>query len=126
MKIKWLFYFFSLLFFLNIAGCHVISEYLSKRGSKPDTTPYEKGAITIAWDSSTDPEVAGYRIYYGFSPKRYDNSVDIGKPAELSPGIIEYTLMNLAKGKQYYIAVVALNKQKQQSHFSVEINGVAK
>ncbi len=101
-------------------------EYLSKRSSKIDTPSYEKGTITIAWDSSNDPNVAGYRVYYGFSPKNYSNSINIEKPLESSSGTIQHTLINLAKGKQYYITVVALNKNNQQSNFSVEVSGVAK
>jgi len=90
------------------------------------TIPDEKGVITIAWDSSDDPDLTGYKVYYGFSQKKYDNSVNIGKPSESSPGIIKYTLTNLVKGKKYYIAVVAVNKYNKQSGFSVEVSGVAK
>jgi fibronectin type 3 domain-containing protein len=137
-------------FFLNIIGCDILNEYLAYRklhfGTLSDekgvttakgkevrapkekevTVPIEKGAITIAWDSSDDPDLTGYKVYYGSSPKEYDNSVNIGKPPESSPGIMKYSLTNLVKGKKYYIAVVAVNKNNKQSGFSAEVSGVAK
>ncbi len=142
MIIKWVFYTLSVLFFLNTIGCHIITEYLAKRSSKVNTSykmdevackaasgisasATAKGKITVAWDINKDEKVAGYKVYYGLSSREYKNCVDIGNPAEVSPGAIKYTLINLEEGKKYYIAVVAYDKNNNKSAFSSEISAIA-
>ncbi len=143
MRIKWAFYILSVLFFLNIIGCHIITEYLAKRSTKVNTS-YERdeisckaasaisasatldGRITIAWDLSVDEKVLGYRIYYGLSSQKYKDCVDIGSPTESSPGVVKYTLINLEKGKRYYIAVIAYGENNKKSVFSSEVTAFAK
>jgi hypothetical protein len=142
MRIKWAFYILSGLFFLNIIGCHIITDYLSKRSSKVNpshemdeisckaasaisvSSPVN-GRITIAWDINTDDKLAGYRLYYGLSSKKYMNCIDIGRPTESSPGVVKYTLTDLERGKKYYIAVVAYDTNNNRSDFSSEISGLA-
>ena len=34
--------------------------------------------VTLAWDPDTDPNLAGYRIYYGLLMDQYSSSVDAG------------------------------------------------
>jgi len=82
--------------------------------------------ITIAWDPNKEPELAGYRIYYGTASGSYKSCVDIGNPPKSPSGLIEYTLSGLDKGKKYYIAVIAYEKNKDTSGFSSEVSGVAK
>jgi hypothetical protein len=36
------------------------------------------GAITVAWDANTQPELAGYKLYYDTAPNSHSNSVDVG------------------------------------------------
>jgi hypothetical protein len=142
MRVKFAFYILSLLFFLNIIGCHVITEYLSKRSSKIKTSygrdeisckpasavsvsATMNGNIKIAWDNTSDDKLEGYKIYYGFSPREYMNCVDIGSPTESSAGVIKYTLIGLKRGGKYYIAVVAYDKNHNKSAFSSEVSAVA-
>ena len=142
MRIRFTFYILSLLFFLNIFGCHVITEYLSKRSSKVNTSygrdeisckpasavsvsATMNGSIKIAWDINTDEKLAGYKVYYGISSKKYENCVDIGSPTESSPGVIKYTLIDLEREKRYYIAIIAYDKNNNKSVFSSEVSAVA-
>ena len=87
------------------------------------------GIITIAWDSNTEPHLAGYEVHYGTSsgktPREYPKCVDVGKATESAPGVTQYNLTGLVKGKRYYIAVIAYSNQLR-SKFSNEVNGVAK
>jgi hypothetical protein len=34
--------------------------------------------VTLAWDANTEPDLAGYMIYYGFTSRSYDWVVDVG------------------------------------------------
>ena len=34
--------------------------------------------IKLAWDPSTESDLAGYKVYYGTSSKSYGGSVDVG------------------------------------------------
>jgi fibronectin type 3 domain-containing protein len=74
--------------------------------------------IRLAWDANTEPDVAGYKIYYGTSSKSYTGSVDVGN-------VTSYTLTGLTQGQTYYIAVTAYNTSGSESNYSGEVSGVA-
>jgi len=87
------------------------------------------GRITIAWDSNTEPNLRGYRVFYGTSPGKYRHCVDVGKAAESAPSGVKYTLSGLVKGERYYIAVIAYPSNEAlvgTSGYSNEVNSVAK
>ncbi len=84
------------------------------------------GTIKASWKANIEEDVVGYRIFYGTSPGKYKNCIDVGKVTESFPGVIEYSVTGLVKGKRYYLAVVAVDKSGRQSGFSVEASGVAK
>ncbi len=86
----------------------------------------ENGTITIEWDSNKEPKLAGYRVFYGTSPGKYKNCVDVGKATESSPGATRYTLTGLNKGKRYYLAIIAYDTFHNTSDFSKEVSAVAK
>jgi fibronectin type 3 domain-containing protein len=60
--------------------------------------------LTLAWDPNTEPDVAGYRVYYGLLSDQYSNSVDVGNQTS-------YTLSNLPDGKTYYMAATAYDRE---------------
>jgi len=60
--------------------------------------------VTLAWDPNTEPELAGYRIHYGFLSDQYSSSVDVGNQTS-------YTLSNLGDGKTYYFAATAYDRE---------------
>lgn len=74
--------------------------------------------IKLAWDPNTEPDLAGYRIYWGKSSRSYENSVDVGN-------VTQYTLTGLTAGETYFIAATAYNFSNMESDFSNEVSGVA-
>jgi hypothetical protein len=115
----------SAVFLVSITGCGG-GGIKCRPASAIGSSSGEKGILTIAWNSSDELQVAGYRIFYGMASGKYQGCVDIGKPPESSPGITKYNLTGLSPGKEYFISVVARDKANNSSRFSEEISGVAK
>jgi hypothetical protein len=80
------------------------------------TTP--AATVTIAWNASTNANVAGYSIYYGLVSRAYTSSVDAGSN-------LSQTVTGLIPGLTYYFAAYAYDSEGQESVLSNEIsNGV--
>jgi hypothetical protein len=75
-------------------------------------------SVSLVWDENTEPDLAGYKIYYGLSSGDYDNSVDVGNQTTC-------TLTNLEGDTTYYIAATAYNTQGMESDFSNEVTFIA-
>ena len=73
--------------------------------------------ITLAWDPVTQPELAGYRIYYGSDSRQYSRTLDAGNGTVC-------TINNLDAGT-YYFSVKAYGHAGQESPFSNEVMAVA-
>lgn len=89
------------------------------RDSSVGSSSGEIGSINLVWDPSTEPDVAGYKIYYGTAPRTYGSGIDVGN-------VTTYALTGLIKGQRYYIVVTAYTKSNRESGFSSEVTGVAK
>ena len=77
------------------------------------------GTIKLTWDPVSDPDLAGYRVYYGTSPGAYTQTAVIGSQAAAE-------LTNLQDCRVYYLAVKALDSNGNESvSFSNEISGLA-
>lgn len=72
-------------------------------------------SVTLAWDPSPDPGVAGYRMYYGVASRTYTNMVDVGPATSATVG-------NLVEGVIYYFAATAYDTLGLESSFSAEIS----
>jgi hypothetical protein len=71
-------------------------------------------SVTLAWDRSQDPDVAGYRVYYGTASRHYPNLISNGDNTSC-------TIINLEPGQTYYIAATAYDFSGNESAFSQEI-----
>ena len=69
--------------------------------------------IHLAWDKNSEPQVTGYKIYYGFSSRQYDHVEDAGD-------VTQYVLKELATGR-YYIAAKAYDGFGNMSDYSEEL-----
>jgi hypothetical protein len=106
MKTKDLFSVLLLVFLLILIGC----------GGGADTD--SGGTIKLTWESTTDPALAGYKIYYGTASGTYDHFIDVGN-------VTTYKLTGLTQGQTYFI-VATTYTSNNESGYSNEISGMAR
>ncbi len=74
---------------------------------------------TLSWDPVVDPDVQGYKIYYGTQSRSqsgaYPWSLNVGESTE-------YTVGDLQRGTAYYFAVTAYNTSGLESGYSEEVS----
>ncbi len=71
--------------------------------------------VTLAWNASTGPNLAGYNVYYGTASGDYDWSRNVGN-------VTTSTISDLASGvPTYCFAVKAYNTSGQESAYSNEV-----
>ncbi len=70
--------------------------------------------VDLAWDANTEPDLAGYKIYYGTASGNYSHNIDVGN-------VTEYTLTGLDDGVTYYLAATAYDADNNESAYSVEL-----
>jgi fibronectin type 3 domain-containing protein len=105
-----LFLTFSILFVITFSpiGC---AEKGCSRG--------DPGTINLAWNPNKEPDLAGYRVYYGTASRKYGPGIDVGN-------VTSYSLTGLTKGQKYYISITAYDKSGKESPFSGEVSGFPK
>jgi hypothetical protein len=69
--------------------------------------------VTVLWNPSREPNVAGYKIYYGNSSRNYDHVVDVGN-------FTNYELY-LPSKETCYIALTAYDAVGNESDASAEV-----
>ena len=74
--------------------------------------------IRVAWDPNTEPDLAGYTVYYGTVSGTYEEPIDVGN-------VTAYTLTGLILGQTYYISVTAHDTSNNESGYSNEVGGPA-
>jgi len=68
----------------------------------------------LEWDPVSDPNLVGYRIYYGTSSLAYPQSLDVGNNTT-------YTVRGLSSGTRYYFAATAYTTLNDESVISNEV-----
>jgi hypothetical protein len=71
--------------------------------------------VTLAWEANTEPDLAGYKLYYGTSPGSYSNSTPLGL-------VTTHTVTPLSDGVAYYFALTAFNSAGLESNKSNEVS----
>lgn len=75
--------------------------------------------ISIMWDPNNEPDIAGYKVYYGTRSRTYENSINVGN-------VTSYTLNNLKLDTIYFLAVTAYDTNGLESDYSEEIGVMIK
>ena len=84
------------------------------------------GSATLTWNANTESDLAGYKVYYGTSPRTgtdpktcgmcgYASSINVGK-------VTTYSLSGLTNGQTYYFSITAVDTSNNESTFSSEVN----
>lgn len=79
--------------------------------------PLAADSVTLAWDANSEPDLAGYRVYYGTRAGIYSNTIDVGNVTSVS-------VPSLQPGQRYYFAVVAYNTSGLSSPYSDEVDAL--
>ena len=81
------------------------------------TVPAHAGSVSMAWDAVTDPDLVGYRVFYGPAAGNYDQQIDVGL-------VTDHTVTGLTDCSTWHVAVKALDSAGNVSAgFSNEISG---
>jgi len=80
-------------------------------------SPAEAAYLDLVWDPNTEPDLAGYNVYYGTESENYAYFIDVGITTT-------YRLDGLLDGVAYYIAVTAYDTSDNESDCSNEVSGV--
>jgi hypothetical protein len=70
--------------------------------------------ITLAWDANTEPDLAGYNIYFGTASRNYSEPINVGD-------VTEVTLTGFNDGGTYYFAATAYDEDDNESAYSEEL-----
>lgn len=73
---------------------------------------------TLAWDANTEPDLAGYKVYWGKSSGHYDNTPVPTVAPSANP---TFTTPALSNGT-WYFAVTAYNTAGLESGYSNEVS----
>lgn len=87
------------------------------------------GTATLTWNANTESDLAGYKIYYGATPRTgdcpkeglggYAKKVDVASSTQ-------YIFKNLKKGETYYFSITSYDKAGNESCFSGELSKIIK
>jgi Malectin domain/Bacterial TSP3 repeat/Fibronectin type III domain len=73
------------------------------------------GQMTLQWDAVTNPQLAGYKVYYGYASRQYSMNVNAGMSTTAA-------FSNLKDAQMYYFAVTAFDTSGKESAFSNEVS----
>jgi hypothetical protein len=66
------------------------------------------GDLKVSWQQNTEPDLAGYFVYFGKKERPQANRIDVGRQTQ-------YLIQNLPAGETYYISVTAVDKSGNES-----------
>lgn len=79
------------------------------------TMSISAASVTLAWDPSPEPSLAGYRLHYGTTSGDYTDLLEVGNT-------VTATVSNLVGGTTYFFAATALDANGLESAYSSEIS----
>jgi len=76
---------------------------------------FATGFVALGWNASVDPNVVGYKIYYGLASGVYTWSIDVGN-------VTNAVVSGLTQNTSYYFAAKSCDALGNESDFSGEAN----
>ncbi len=76
---------------------------------------YAASAVSLSWSAATEPDIAGYKVYYGTTQGSFSAKLNVGK----------YTgcvISGLTAGKTYYFVATAYNADGLESNYSTVLS----
>jgi hypothetical protein len=73
--------------------------------------------VTLQWTASTDPQLAGYKVYYGYASRQYSVTVNVGTSTTAA-------FSSLRDAQNYYFAVTGYDASGKESAFSKEVSTI--
>lgn len=71
--------------------------------------------VTLEWDANSEPDIAGYKVYYGLKSRNYMTIIDIGN-------FTTCVVSDLDSGQTYFFAATAYNTDGYESDYSNEVS----
>jgi hypothetical protein len=90
--------------------------------------------VTLAWDANTEPDIAGYKLYYkttssgppynGTGATEGSSPIDVLLAHDENPDvdIVEFTVHDLTEDEVYFFAATAYDTEDLESGYSNEVN----
>jgi len=75
----------------------------------------DAASVTLAWDPNIEPDLLGYRLYYGKASRAYEFVIDVGNHTT-------YNILDLEDEETYYFTLKAYNVFGYESDFSNEVS----
>lgn len=122
---------FGLVLAVAISGCgggSSSSPDAASSSSSSGTTSTPAGATDesalpnfaeLQWGANGEPDLSGYRVYYGTSPGEYQQSFGQGINAGNQTS---YLVSGLASGQRYYFVITAYDTSGNESGYSNEVH----
>jgi hypothetical protein len=104
---------------LAIANSLIACGRVETTASNSPTGSTTLGGLTLTWDAVADPNLAGYRVYYGTQARTYLQLPGYGQP--VATGTTTYQLTDLSPNT-YYFAVTAYDSLGNESSYSNEVS----
>jgi len=100
------------------AGCGGGGDPETSQSTNGNTAPAGVNAATLAWDPVPDPNLRGYRVYYGAGSGMYlqpsGSGLDMGNATT-------YSISGLNRGTRYYFVATAYDASGNESGHSNEV-----
>ena len=92
----------TLIFVFSIYGCLLCIPHANA------------ASVTLGWDPNAEPDILGYRLYYGTASGTFESVIDAGNQTT-------YNFSDLEDARAYYFVVTAYDISGRESDFSSEL-----
>lgn len=98
-------------FFVALSSTHAKAEDLIIEDDLDPAAPITD--VTLAWDANSEPDIAGYNLYYARTSGAYVGFVTVGGTT---------AVIGIKGTRTVYFAVTAYNTNGDESEFSDEVH----